>query len=89
MKFDREKIKTPDCDAVWIADDLFLASEPSRALERSAAFPLEKQSGLYLRCRIARLASLYSSIAFCAAASHASAFCHLFVYRGDRILNCG
>jgi len=43
MKFDREKIKTPDCDAVWIADDLFLASEPSRALERSAAFPLEKQ----------------------------------------------
>ena len=73
MKFDREKIKTPDCDAVWIADDLFLASEPSRALERSAAFPLEKQSGLYLRCRIARLASLHSSIAFCAAGSPASA----------------
>jgi hypothetical protein len=90
MKFDREKIKKPDCDAVWIADDLFLASEPSRALERSAAFPLEKQSGLYLRCRIARLASLYSSIAFCAAGvARVSFFCHLFVYRGDRILNCG
>jgi hypothetical protein len=72
MKFDREKIKK--ADAVWIADGLFLASEPSRALEQSAAFPLEKQSGLYLRCRIARLVSLYSTIAFCAAGSPASAF---------------
>ena len=75
MKFDREKIKKPDCDALWIADDLFLAPEPKgRALERSAAFRLEKRSGLYLRCRIARLASLYSSIAFCASGSPASAF---------------